>query len=89
MHGIYYQKNKPLDLYRSHFWHSFFSEEDRSPFAAVYSSLGCKFGCNFCMINILNRTTTNDDAKSSDYKIMSIGIQYISLINWSNFQILG
>ena len=64
------KKNKPLDLYRSHFWHSFFSEEDRSPFAAVYSSLGCKFGCNFCMINILNRTTTNDDAKSSDYKIM-------------------
>ena len=36
-------KNKPLDLYRSHYWHSFFSEEDRSPFAAVYSSLGCKF----------------------------------------------
>ena len=64
------KKNKPLDLYRAHFWHSFFSDDDRSPFAAVYSSLGCKFGCNFCMINILNRTSLNDDAKSSDFKIM-------------------
>ena len=63
------KNKKPLDLYRSHYWHSF-SEKDRSPFAAVYSSLGCKFGCNFCMINILNRTSTSDDAKSSDFKIM-------------------
>ena len=64
------KKNKTLDLYRAHYWHSFFSDKDRSPFAAVYSSLGCKFGCNFCMINILNRTSINDDAKSSDFKIM-------------------
>ena len=64
------KKNKPLDLYRAHYWHSFFSEKDRSPFASVYSSLGCKFGCNFCMINILNRTNTDDGAKSSDFKIM-------------------
>ena len=64
------KNKKPLDLYRSHYWHSFFSEKDRSPFAAVYSSLGCKFGCNFCMINILNRTSISDDAKSSDFKIM-------------------
>lgn len=64
------KKNNTLDLYRAHYWHSFFSDKDRSPFAAVYSSLGCKFGCNFCMINILNRTSINDDAKSSDFKIM-------------------
>lgn len=64
------KKNKTLDLYRAHYWHSFFSDKDRSPFAAIYSSLGCKFGCNFCMINILNRTSISDDAKSSDFKIM-------------------
>ena len=68
--GLTSKKNKTLDLYRAHYWHSFFSDKDRSPFAAVYSSLGCKFGCNFCMINILNRTSINDDAKSSDFKIM-------------------
>ncbi len=64
------KKNKTLDLYRAHYWHSFFSDKDRSPFAAIYSSLGCKFGCNFCMINILNRTSISDDARSSDFKIM-------------------
>ena len=64
------KKNKTLDLYRAHFWHTFFKEEDRTPFVAVYSSLGCKFGCNFCMINILNRTSTEEGAMSSDFKIM-------------------
>jgi len=64
------KKNKTLDLYRAHFWHTFFSETDRTPFASVYSSLGCKFGCSFCMINILNRDNTNPGAKSSDFKIM-------------------
>ncbi len=39
-------------------------------FASVYSSLGCKFGCNFCMINIVNRTSIDPEAKSSDFKIM-------------------
>ena len=67
MLGTYFQKNKTLDLYRAHYWHSFFLTKI-DPFAAVYSSLGCKFGCNFCMINILNRTSINDDAKSSDFK---------------------
>ena len=64
------KKNKTLDLYRAHFWHTFFKEEDRTPFVTVYSSLGCKFGCNFCMINILNRTSTEEGAMSSDFKIM-------------------
>jgi anaerobic magnesium-protoporphyrin IX monomethyl ester cyclase len=64
------KKNRTLDLYRAHFWHTFFSEKDRTPFASVYSSLGCKFGCNFCMINIVNRTSLDPVAKSSDFKIM-------------------
>jgi len=64
------KKNKTLDLYRAHFWHTFFKEEDRTPFVAVYSSLGCKFGCNFCMINILNRTSISESAVSSDFRIM-------------------
>jgi len=64
------KKNKTLDLYRAHFWHTFFSEKDRTPFVSVYSSLGCKFGCNFCMINIVNRTSLDPEAKSSDFKIM-------------------
>ena len=64
------KKNKVLDLYRAHYWHSFFSEKDRTPFASVYSSLGCKFGCNFCMINIVNRTSTDPGSHAANFKIM-------------------
>lgn len=46
---------KPLDLYRSHFWHTEYSHEHRTPFAAIYTSLGCRFKCDFCMVNIVNR----------------------------------
>ena len=46
---------RPLDLYRAHFWHAEFNHDLRSPFAAIYTALGCKFKCDFCMINIVNR----------------------------------
>lgn len=49
-------KKKPLDMYRAHFWHAGFDFDRRTPFAAIYTSLGCQFACNFCMINIVNRT---------------------------------
>ena len=48
-------RQKPLDLYRAHFWHAEFNHRFRTPFAALYTSLGCKFKCDFCMINIVNR----------------------------------
>src|SRR5581483_9794660 len=48
-------RHKPLDLYRAHFWHAEFNHNLRTPFAAIYTSLGCKFKCDFCMINIVNR----------------------------------
>lgn len=53
-------REKPLDLYRAHFWHAEFSHEKRTPFASLYTSLGCRFKCDFCMINILNRTDNAD-----------------------------
>ena len=59
-------KNKPLDLYRSHFWHAGYRHEFRSPFAALYTSLGCRFKCDFCMINILNRVDNEDSIVSSN-----------------------
>jgi radical SAM superfamily enzyme YgiQ (UPF0313 family) len=63
-------KEKPLDLYRAHFWHSNFSHSGRTPFAAIYTSLGCQFGCNFCMINIINRTDTDERLSASDFRTM-------------------
>jgi len=63
-------KTEPFDLYRAHFWHTNFNHEKRTPFAAIYTSLGCRFGCDFCMINILNRNNNSKGTVSSDSKIM-------------------
>ena len=56
----------PLDLYRAHFWHAEFNHDLRTPFAAIYTSLGCKFKCDFCMINIVNRTDNAEGVVSAN-----------------------
>jgi len=58
-------RSRPLDLYRAHFWHAEFSHAKRTPFAALYTSLGCKFKCDFCMINIVNRVDNADGTVSA------------------------
>ncbi len=58
-------REKPLDLYRAHFWHAGFNHSERTPFAAMYTSLGCQFACDFCMINIVNRTDNGADVNAS------------------------
>jgi radical SAM superfamily enzyme YgiQ (UPF0313 family) len=58
-------RSKPLDLYRAHFWHAEFDHGKRTPFAAIYTSLGCNFGCDFCMINIINRVDNDPSVASS------------------------
>ena len=60
------KREKPFDLYRAHFWHAGYSEENRSPFAAIYTSLGCQFKCDFCMINIVNRVDNSDSIVAAD-----------------------
>lgn len=67
-------KEKPLDIYRAHFWHAEFDHQKRSPFAAIYTSLGCNFGCDFCMINIINRSDNSEDIDASH----SRGMRYWS-----------
>jgi radical SAM superfamily enzyme YgiQ (UPF0313 family) len=61
---------KPLDLYRAHFWHAEFNHNLRTPFVALYTSLGCPFKCDFCMINILNRADNSDRIASADSAVM-------------------
>lgn len=63
-------REKPLDMYRAHFWHAEFSHEKRTPFAAIYTSLGCQFGCEFCMINIVNRNNNADGVSAADSRGM-------------------
>lgn len=58
-------RQRPLDLYRAHFWHAEFDHNKRTPFAALYTSLGCTFACDFCMINIVNRVDNGIDVDAS------------------------
>ena len=51
MPGIAYDLQGAPSLYRSHTWHSFGHLSERSPYAAIHTSLGCPFACHFCMIN--------------------------------------
>lgn len=41
----------PMQLYRAHNWHCFDDIEHRSPYGAIYTSLGCPYDCVFCCIN--------------------------------------
>lgn len=68
-------RSHPLDLYRAHFWHAEFDHEKRSPFAAIYTSLGCNFACDFCMINIVNRVDNGSEIDASN----SRGMRYWSV----------
>ncbi len=61
---------KPLDLYRAPMWHAEYKEENRTPYAAIQTSLGCQFGCDFCMINILNRNDNDEIGVAGNYSAM-------------------
>ena len=61
---------KPLDLYRAPMWHAEYKEENRTPYAAIQTSLGCQFGCDFCMINILNRNDNDEIGVAGNYSTM-------------------
>jgi len=60
----------PLDLYRAPLWHAEYDEGKRSPYAALQTSLGCNFGCSFCMINIINRDDEAEVGVASNYSGM-------------------
>ena len=43
----------PMQKYKAHNWHCFDHINERSPYAAIYTSLGCPYNCIFCCINAL------------------------------------
>ena len=63
-------KETPLDLYRAPMWHAEYDQNKRSPYAAIQTSLGCQFGCDFCMINILNRNDEEEIGVAGHYSLM-------------------
>ena len=67
-------QKKPLDLYRSPFWHANYINKFRSPYAAIQTSLGCQFKCSFCMINLINK---------NDNKKIGVANNYNKMRHWS------
>lgn len=63
-------REKPLDLYRAPLWHADYVEENRTPYAAIQTSLGCNFACDFCMINTINRNDEDEIGVSGNYSKM-------------------
>lgn len=41
----------PMEKYRAHNWHCFDDINNRIPYGAIYTSLGCPYSCVFCCIN--------------------------------------
>ena len=64
------KNEKFLDLYRSPYWHANYIEEYRTPYAALQTSIGCNFGCKFCMINTVNRNDNAEIGVASNYSGM-------------------
>ena len=40
----------PMNRYRAHNWHCFGSLDRRSPYASLYTTLGCPYHCSYCCI---------------------------------------
>lgn len=62
--GIAWDMLPSFDKYRTAGWHSWSNGSEKTPFAALYTSLGCPFRCSFCMINIVNKTRGGLDVTS-------------------------
>ena len=66
--GIAYDMMPSLDRYRTSVWHTQF-KGDTSPFASIYTSLGCFSRCHFCMINTINRTDNNPNHTAANFNV--------------------
>ena len=63
-------KETPFDLYRAPMWHAEYDFTNRTPYAAIQTSLGCQFQCEFCMINIINRSDNERIGVAGNYNQM-------------------
>ncbi len=88
---------EPFDLYRSPLWHAEYDLNKRTPYASIQTSLGCMFGCSFCMINLINRNDNDEIGVASNYsdmrfwstdfiikeidKLLSIGVKTIRIVD--------
>tara|TARA_R110002020_G_scaffold149972_3_gene326450 strand:+ start:6010 stop:7524 length:1515 start_codon:yes stop_codon:yes gene_type:complete len=55
----------PMDKYRTSNWHAMSNGGIQTPFASLYTSLGCPFQCSFCCINA---PFGNNNVENWDYQ---------------------
>jgi radical SAM superfamily enzyme YgiQ (UPF0313 family) len=77
----------PMADYRAHNWHCFDNIHNRTPYAVIYTSLGCPFRCTFCCINALfgKNTIRYRSAKSVveeiDFLVENWGVRNIKIMD--------
>ncbi len=77
----------PMKNYRAHNWHCFDDLDNRSPYASIYTSLGCPFNCSFCCINApfgkssFRYWDPNHIIKEFDILVTKYGVKNIKIID--------
>jgi len=66
----------PMDKYRAHNWHCLHDLDNRSPYAAIYTSLGCPFNCTYCNIHSMY-----DGKPGIRYRNPKIVVDELELLN--------
>jgi radical SAM superfamily enzyme YgiQ (UPF0313 family) len=86
MPGIAWDLMDPRD-YRSHNWHSFAHIDERSPYAAIHTSLGCPYKCSFCCINApfgkssYRMWSPETVVKEIDHLVTAYGVKNIKFVD--------
>lgn len=77
----------PMDRYRAHNWQCFGNLSSRSPYASIYTSLGCPYKCTFCCINApfdTNRYRMRDPrgvVEEIDFLVETYGVRTYKIID--------
>jgi len=77
----------PMDKYRAHNWHCFDDVNRRTPYAVLYTSLGCPFTCSFCCINSIfggrgiRYRSMEKVAEEVDYLAKTYGVRNIKVLD--------
>lgn len=77
----------PLSRYRAHNWHCFSNRNERSPYASIYTSLGCPFKCTFCCINapfgksMIRYRKPENVIEEIEYLVKEQGVRNIKIID--------
>lgn len=73
--------------YRAHNWHCFGDLDNRSPYAVIWTTLGCPYQCEFCCINnvfekrVYKMREMKDVLSEIDYLVKEFGIKNLKIMD--------